>query len=82
MYEKRKHIDGKTITKTINLLRKLNFVLPRSYLLIIYKSFVRPHRDYEDTVHDQPNNSSLPDIIASLQYNVGEKNVPLRIFID
>ena len=39
------HINEKLkkATKSINLLRKLNLSLPRSALLIIYKSFIRPH---------------------------------------
>ena len=59
----------KKVTKSINLLRKLNLTLPRSALLIIYKSLIRPHLDYGDTVYDQPNNSSLSEKIESLQYN-------------
>ena len=41
-------------------------------MLIIYKSFIRPHLDHEYTytVYEQPNNSSLSDKIVSLQYNV------------
>ena len=52
------HINEKLkkVTKSINLLRKLNLTLPRSSLLIIYKSFIRPHLDYDDIVYDQPNN--------------------------
>ena len=65
------HIDEKIkkVTKKINLLRKLNLMLPCSSLSVIYKSFVRPHLDYGDTVYDQPSNSSLSDKIESLQYN-------------
>ena len=59
----------KKVTKSINLLRKLNLTLPRSSFLIIYKSFIRPHLDYGDIVYDQPNNSSLSEKIESLQYN-------------
>ena len=59
----------KKATKSINLLRKLNLSLPRSALLIIYKSFIRPHLDYGDIVYDQPNNSSLSEKIEYLQYN-------------
>ena len=62
----------KKVTKSINLLRKLNLTLPRSCLLIIYKSFIRPHLDYGphlDIVYDQPNKSSLSEKIESLQYN-------------
>ena len=44
-------------------------MLPCSFLLIIYKSFVRPNLDYGDTVYDKPNNSSFSDKIESLQYN-------------
>ena len=43
--------------------------LPRSSLLTIYKSFVRPHLDYGDVIYDQPNNSSLSDKVESVQYN-------------
>ena len=36
------------VNKTIWLLRKLQNALPRPSLLIIYKSFIRPHLDYGD----------------------------------
>ena len=39
----------KKVTKSINLLRKLNLTLPRSSLLIIHKSFTRPNLDHGDT---------------------------------
>ena len=65
------HINEKLkkATKSINLLRKLNLSLPRSALLIIYKSFIRPHLDYDDIVYVQPNKSSLSEKMESLQYN-------------
>ena len=65
------HINEKLrkVTKSINLLRKLNLTLPRSSLLTIYKSFIRPHLDYGDIVYDQPNNSSLSEKTESLQHN-------------
>ena len=65
------HINEKLkkVTKSINLLQKLNLTLPRSSLLIIYKLFIRPHLDYGNMVYDQPNNSSLSEKIESLQYN-------------
>ena len=47
----------------------MNLLLPRSSLLTIYKSFVRPHLDYGDVVYDQPNNSRLSDKTETLQYN-------------
>ena len=65
------HINKKLkkVTKIINLLRKLNLTLPRSSLLITYKSFIRPHLDYGHIVYDQPNNSSLSEKLESLQHN-------------
>ena len=47
----------------------MNLSLPRSSLLAIYKSFVRPHLDYGDVIYDQPSNSSLSNKIESVQYN-------------
>ena len=47
----------------------MSLSLPRSSLLTIYKSFVRPHLDYGDVTYDEPNNSSLSDKIESVQYN-------------
>ena len=47
----------------------MNLLLPRSSLLTIYKSFVRPHLDYGDVIYDQPNNSRLSDKTESVQYN-------------
>ena len=65
------HINEKIkkATKGINFVRKMNLSLPRTSLLTIYKSFVRPHLDYGDVIYDQPNNSSLSDKIESVQYN-------------
>ena len=47
----------------------MNLILPRSFLSVIYKTFLRPHLDHGDTVYDQRSNSSLSDKIESLQYN-------------
>ena len=47
----------------------MNLTLPCSSLLIIYKSFIRPHLDYGDKVYNQPNNSSLSEKIEYLRYN-------------
>ena len=38
-------------------------------MIIIYKSFVRPHLDYGDLIYDQPNNESFCQQIESAQYN-------------
>ena len=42
--------------KRIGIIKKLRNVLPRKNLIIIYKSFTMPHRDYGDLIYDQPNN--------------------------
>ena len=44
--------------------------LTRSSVLIIYKSFIRPHIDHGDIIYDQPNNNGLLEKNESIQYNV------------
>ena len=66
------HIDEKLnkVTKSIDLLQNQNLTLPHFCLVMIYKSFIRPHLDYGYIVYDQPNNSSLPEKKnKSPQYN-------------
>ena len=55
--------------KRMGLIRKLAYVLPRQSLLTIYKSFVRPHLDYDDIIYDQPNNERFCNLIEKVQYN-------------
>ena len=38
--------------KTTGLLRKLQNTLPRTSLITIFKSFIRPHLDYGDIIYD------------------------------
>ena len=57
------------VNKTIGLLRKLHHILPRSPLLTIYKSFIRPHLDYGDIIYDQAYNTSFHQTLDSIQYN-------------
>ena len=45
------------INKTMGLLRKLQNIQPRSALLNICKSFIRPHLDYGDIIYDQVYNA-------------------------
>ena len=52
----------------VNLIRHLN-LLSRSFLLTVYKCFIRPHLDYGDIVYDQTNLSFLTDTIKLVQYN-------------
>ena len=57
------------VNKTIGILRKLHNILPGSALLIIYKSFIRPHLDYGDIIYDQAYNASFYQNLELLQYN-------------
>ena len=63
------HIDEKIKKVEVNLMRKLNLLLPRSSLLTYYKCFIRPHLDYEDVIYDQTNLYPLANKIKSVQYN-------------
>ena len=55
--------------KGIGLLRKLQSILPRTSLLTIYKSFIRPHLDYGDVVYDQPSNDAFSNKLETVQYS-------------
>ena len=57
------------INRTISLLRKLQCLIPRSALLTIYKTFVRPHLDYDNIIYEKANNSSFHQKTESIQYN-------------
>ena len=65
----------------------MNMLLPRSPLLTVYKSFVRPHLEYGDVIYDQPDNSRLSDKIKTVQCNAADlehyflrcqNNLPIR----
>ena len=60
------HINEKTkkATKGVNVIRKINLLLPLSSLLTIYKSFVRPHLDYGNVIYHQSNNSRLSILVV------------------
>ena len=53
----------------IGIIKKLSNIFPRNSLLTINKSFTRPHCDYCDIIHDQPNDESLFTKIEHIQYN-------------
>ena len=57
-------------TKTIGLLQKLSFSLPRQALITISKAFVRPHLDYGNVLYDQACNKSFHKKMESVQYKV------------
>ena len=55
--------------KLIGLIRKLQPIIPRAALLTIYKSFLKPHLDYEDVIYDRAFNESFQNKLESVQYN-------------
>ena len=57
------------ITKSINVLRKLRFHIPRHSLITIYKSFIRSQLEYADVIYDQPSIATFSDRLESIQYN-------------
>ena len=58
------HIDSKIAkcNKIIGLRKKLSQIFSTKSLLTIYKSFVRPNRDYTDIIYDKPLNESFEKI--------------------
>ena len=57
------------ISKTIGFIRKFLPILPRISLHTIHKTFVRPHLDYGDLIHDQTYNPSFYRKHESVQYS-------------
>ena len=55
--------------KGIGLPQKLQSILLRTSLVIIYKLFIRPHLDYGDVVYDQPSNDAFSNKLETVQYN-------------
>ena len=71
------HIDQKIkkFNKLIGLMKRLSVNLPRSALLTIYKSFIRPHLEYGDILYDKPNNENFQNKTEKVQYKeLQEKN--------
>ena len=54
----------------MGLLCKIQPILPRRSLMIIYKSFTQPHFGYEDVIYDQLPNASFSNKTESMQNNV------------
>ena len=53
-----KNVQNK-VNKAIGLLRKLQNTLPRTSLITIFKSFIRPILDYRDIIYDRAYNTSF-----------------------
>ena len=56
------------VNKTIELLRKLQNILPKTLLITIFKSFKKPHLDYGDIIYDRAYHISFNRNIESIQY--------------
>ena len=63
-----KNVQNK-VNKTIGLLHKLQTTLPRTSLITVFKSFIRPFLDYGDIIYDRAYNTSFHQNIESIQYN-------------
>ena len=63
-----KNVQNK-VNRTTGLLHKLQDTLPRTSLINIFKSFVRPHLDYGDIIFDRAYNTSFHQNVESIQYN-------------
>ena len=63
-----KNVQNK-VNKTIGLLRKLQNTLPRTSLITIFKSFIRPLLDYGDIIYDRAYKTSFHQNIESIQCN-------------
>ena len=50
-------------------MHKLNSIRPRTALVAIFKTFVRPHLDYGDVLYGQDFNSAFQNMLESIPYN-------------
>ena len=66
--------------KGIGVIKKLSSTLPRDAFLTVYKSFVRPHLDYDDIIYDQAQTESFCNILESIQYNAALAGALLEQF--
>ena len=66
------HINMVTteINKAIGLLLKLQNLSRRTFLIKIYKAFLRPHVDYGDILYDQAFTLSFQRKLKSIKYRV------------
>ena len=60
-----KNVQNK-VNKTIGLLCKLHDTLPRTSLITIFQSFIRPHLDYGDIIYDWAYDTSFHQNIESI----------------
>lgn len=55
--------------KGICIIKELGNIIPRNYLIAIYKSFVRLHFVYGNLIFDQSNNEHFSQQAESIPYN-------------
>ena len=60
-----KNVQNK-VNKTIGFLCKLQDTLPRTSLITIFQSFIRPHLDYGDIIYDWAYDTSFHQNIESI----------------
>ena len=65
----KEHLQNNQVCKITSLLGNLQNILPRSSLLIIFKSFILPVPDYCDNICDQVYNASFHQILEKHRYN-------------
>ena len=58
----------KKCNKLIWLIKRLSVNLPRSALLSIYKSFIRPHLEYGNILYYKPDNENFQSKIEKVRY--------------
>ena len=65
------HINEKIskANKGVGVIEKLINNILRKALLILYKSFARPHLDYGDTIYDLPNNKTFCNKLETVQFH-------------
>ena len=68
-FEEHLKVTFTKVNKTIGVLRKLQKILPRQVLMIMYKAFVRPYLDYGDIIYDEAYNETFHQKLESIQYN-------------
>ena len=65
------HIKSITeiLNQTMDFLGKFQQILPRTCLLIVYKTFIRSPLGCANIIYDQAYNSAFHDKLGSVQYN-------------
>ena len=68
-FEEHLKVTTTKVNRTIEMMRKLQNVLPRPALMTIYKAFARSHLDYGDVIYNEAHNEIFDQKLESIQYN-------------